>query len=65
MCRPHWVQTLPGVTMPGGEAGGEVSQWKPQGLFKEEGTQLRPGPVTRPSDPKDPPPPGAVRESPG
>lgn len=43
---------------------GEVSQWEPQGLFKEEGTQLRPGPVTRPSDPKDPPPPGAVRGEP-
>lgn len=30
----------------------------PQGPFKEGGTQqLRPGPVTRPSDPKDPPQP--------
>lgn len=56
--RQHWVQTLPGVTVPGTERG--QGQWMPQGLFKEEGTQLRPGPVT----PKTPLRLGAVRGEP-
>lgn len=30
----------------------------PKGMFKKEGTQLRPGLVTKTSDPKDPPQPG-------
>lgn len=56
-CRWPWVWTGYGhVPVLGRNRGG--GRAIPQGLLKEGGTQLRPGPITGTSDPKGPLQPG-------